>query len=155
MKKNLIIIAIILILVLAISVILYHKTFVTNNNPAAEKNVYVTESEFTDNEANRQDEIIEISLDDIRGITQKEAEDLCYFVMGEKDEDTGFLFSFASTGAVERNKKQYYVIRASWLVNNSHMSYIGDFFVSSDGKEIYNGIAKPGEYEMTDILWRK
>lgn len=88
-------------------------------------------------------------------ITAEEAEKLCYSVLGDKDEETGFTFSFGVTGTCEKEEKQYYVIRASWLVNNSHMSYIGDFFVSFDGKEIYNGYAKSGEYEISDIIWSK
>lgn len=86
-------------------------------------------------------------------ITPEEAEKLCYSVLGEKDEDTGFPFSFGATGIYEEDGKQYHVIRASWLVNNSHLSYIGDFFVSVDGKEIYNGFAKSGSYEIENIIW--
>ena len=97
--------------------------------------------------------ITEISIDDVKGISQSEAEDLCYAVMGEKDEETGFAYSFGATGAIEKGEKQYYVIRASWLVENSHLSYIGDFFVSVDGKEIYEGTAIMGEYEILNKLW--
>lgn len=86
-------------------------------------------------------------------ITPEEAEKLCYSVLGEKDEDTGFPFSFGATGTYEEDGKQYHIIRASWLVNNSHLSYIGDFFVSVDGKEIYNGFAKSGSYEIENIIW--
>ena len=99
--------------------------------------------------------IVEIPVDSIKGITKQEAEKLCYSVLGEKDADTGFTFSFGVSGAVKRGEKQYYVVRTSWLVNNSHLSYIGDFFVSADGNEIYNGTALSGEYEMTDKIWIK
>lgn len=88
-------------------------------------------------------------------ITPEEAEELCYSVFGEKDEDTGFLFSFGVTGTVEKDKKQYYTIRASWLVNNSHMSYIGDFFVRTDGKEIYDGFVQGDEYKIEKLIWRE
>ena len=113
----------------------------------------IKRSEF--DEPNTDADIVEIPVDSVKGITQKEAEELCYYVMGEKDEDTGFLFSFGTSGAVERNKKQYYVIRASWLVNNNHLSYIGDFFVSADAAEIYNGTALYGEYVISDKIWSK
>ncbi len=86
-------------------------------------------------------------------ITPEEAEKLCYSVLGEKDEVTGFPFSFGVTGTHETDGKQYYVIRVSWLVNNSHMSYIGDFFVSVDGKEIYNGFAQSEAYTMENLIW--
>ena len=88
-------------------------------------------------------------------ISPEDAEKLCYSIMGEKDEDTGFTFSFGVTETIEKDGKQYYVIRASWLVNNSHMSYIGDFFVSVDGKEIYSGFARPGEYTIDNLIWSK
>ena len=88
-------------------------------------------------------------------ITAEEAEKLCYTVMGEKDETTGFPFSFGVTETFEQNGKKYYAIRASWLVNNSHMSYIGDFFVSVDGREIYTGFVKNEEYTFEDMIWSK
>ena len=86
-------------------------------------------------------------------ITPEEAEKLCYSVLGDHDEATGFPFSFGAVGTYEKDGQQYHVIRASWLVNNSHMSYIGDFFVSVDGKEIYNGFAQPDAYEMGNRIW--
>lgn len=90
-----------------------------------------------------------------QSITVEEAEKLCYTVMGEQDETTGFPFSFGVTKTVEQEGKEYYAIRASWLVNNSHMSYIGDFFVSVDGKEIYTGFVQDGKYTFGDLIWSK
>lgn len=88
-------------------------------------------------------------------ITAEDAEKLCCTVMGEEDEATGFPFSFAVTEIIERDGKEYYVIRASWLVNNSHLSYIGDFFVSVSGKEIYTGFVQNGEYTFEELIWSK
>ncbi len=88
-------------------------------------------------------------------ITPEEAEKLCFAVMGEKDESTGFPFSFGVTETTQKDGKEYYVIRATWFVNNSHMSYIGDFFVSLDGKEIYSGYVHEDEYIMTEKIWSK
>ena len=88
-------------------------------------------------------------------ITAIEAEELCYTIMGKKDEATGFPFSFTTTGTIERDGKEYYSIRASWLVNNSHMSYIGDFFVSVLGEEIYTGFVQGTEYTFEDLMWSK
>ncbi len=113
----------------------------------------IKRSEF--DKPNTDADIVEIPVDSVKGITQKEAEELCYYVMGKKDEDTGFLFSFGTAGAVEKDKKQYYVIRASWLVDNNHLSYIGDFFVSADGTEIYNGTVFANEYVISDKIWSK
>lgn len=88
-------------------------------------------------------------------ITPNDAEKLCYIVLGEEDEETGFTFSFGFTQTIETEGKKYHVIRASWLVNNSHMSYIGDFFVSTDGEEIYEGTSVPPEYTIGDLIWKE
>lgn len=88
-------------------------------------------------------------------ITPEEAVQLCFDVMGEKDEKTGFPFSFGVTQSIEKDGKEYYVIRASWLVNNSHMSYIGDFFVTIDGKEVYTGYVAQDEYVIEKLIWEE
>ena len=88
-----------------------------------------------------------------REITPEEAVALCYLVMGEKDESTGFPFSFGVTEKFETNGEDYYAIRASWLVNNSHMSYIGDFFVRTDGREMYDGFVSGNEYTFGKLIW--
>ena len=86
-------------------------------------------------------------------ITAEEAERICYAVMGEQDEATGFPFSFGVTNLVKQEGKEYYAIRASWLVNNSHMSYIGDFFVSVDGKELYAGSVQDDKVLLQELIW--
>ncbi len=106
-----------------------------------------------DSEIIEQTDFVQIPIDSVSGITTKKAEELCYNVLGKKDEKTGNLFSYGVSDAVKKGNREYYIVRVSWLVNNDHMSYIGDFFVSSDGSKIYNGFAKPGEYEMGDIVW--
>ncbi|MBQ4517674.1 MAG: hypothetical protein II997_03705 [Clostridia bacterium] len=148
MKKSIFLVIVIVLFLLAIAGFFYHKTLVANeDNPIAQK------QEALVDESEQNDDFVEISVDSVKGITKEEAEKLCYSVLGEKDAETGFIFSFGVSGAVEKNEKQYYTIRASWLVNNSHMSYIGDFFVSADGKELYNGLVQPGEYEMLNRIW--
>jgi len=148
--KKIICLIIASILVVAIGGIVYHKTAHPENEPAVESKAPEHKEEDAPD-----GEITEIPLESINGITPEEAENLCYAALGEKDEKTGFIFSFGTAGAVEKDGKQYYVIRASWLVNNSHMSYIGDFFVSVDGKEIYSGFARPGEYTIDNLIWSK
>ena len=143
MKKTIIFIILVLILFGAFGGVSFYRTFVTNN-----------ESDISINNKTEDGAIIAIPIDDVKGITPGEAEKLCVLVFGKEDKETGFLFSFGVAGAVERNNKQYYVIRTSWLVNNSHLSYIGDYFVSADGKQIYSGIAKPWEeYSMDSLVW--
>ena len=168
--KKIICLILVAILVVAIGGIVYHKTAQTENEPAIPQNepvqtpdveVPVPEQDEdvaapTPKEDEKPDgEIIEIPLESVKGITPEEAENLCYAALGEKDEETGFIFSFGTAGAVETGGTQYYVIRASWLVNNSHLSYIGDFFVSADGRTIYSGTAFSGEYTMDKIIWEK
>lgn len=153
MGKKILCVVIVILLVFAISSILYYKTFISDNENAVIHSEPVPNQDIEVLDTKSDKDIVEISLDSITGITPEEAEKLCQSVLGEKDEETGFTFSFGTSGAVEANGKQYYVIRASWLVNNSHMSYIGDFYVSADGKEIYSGTTFQGEYIMENIIW--
>ena len=148
MQKKIFCVIIVAVLIFTIGGILHYKTFISNNKSVLNQNIDA-------NETKSESEIIEIPVDSVDGITPQEAEELCHSVLGEKDEETGFIFSFGISGAVKTKRKQYYVIRASWLVNNSHLSYIGDFFVSADGKEIYGGTALAGEYIMENVIWRK
>lgn len=107
---------------------------------------------FSSHEAVAPD-ITEVDLADVKGITEQEAVELCRSVWGEVDEDTGFRLSYVYSGTVEKDGKQYYVIRTSWLVDNSHYSYIGDCFVASDGGEIYDGIYAADECSFADLIW--
>lgn len=152
MQKKAFLVIIAALLFIAVSGILI---FVSNDKANRKTDEFLQTQDITVNENESDGEITEISVDSVKGITQQEAEELCYFILGDKDDATGFTFSFGVLGAVKTNKKQYYVIRASWLVNNSHLSYIGDFFVSADGKEVYSGTALEGEYIMESIIWKE
>lgn len=88
------------------------------------------------------------------GITAKEAQELCLEVLGDIAPETGFPISYRCISAVSAKEKLYYVMHISWLVNETHWSYIGNCFVSSDGNEIYDGIADSSGYEMTELRWR-
>lgn len=153
MGKKIFCFIIVAVLFFTIGGILYYKKIISNNETAVEHNEPVQNQDIALNETKYDSDIIEISVDSVKGITQQEAEKLCSSVLGEKDEETGFIFSFGISGAIKTEGKQYYVVRASWLVNNSHLSYIGDFFVSADGKEIYGGTALQGEYIMENLIW--
>ena len=89
------------------------------------------------------------------GITKEEAESLCREMLGDKAEENGFPISYRCIGAVSANDKLYYAMHITWLVNNNHWSYIGNCNVSSDGKEIHDGIVSPAKYEMTELRWSK
>ena len=150
MKKSLL-----SILVFVLIFVFIRITTSTYENIKHRNNAPVQGQETIISETKSDGDIAPISVDDVKGITGREAEELCYYILGEKDEDTGFVFSFGTSGAVQKGEKQYYVIRASWLVDNSHLSYIGDFYVSADGKEIYTGTALSGEYIMENLIWRE
>ena len=154
MKKKTFFAFALILLVFVIGFVLW-KVFVTDNEPAVGSDSALTNQDVAISETEPYDKVVEISLDSVNGITQEEAEKLCYSVLGEKNEETGFTYSFGVSGAVKAKGKQYYVIRASWLVNNSHLSYIGDFFVSADGKELYSGTALQDEYIMEKLIWEE
>ena len=86
-------------------------------------------------------------------ITVKQARELCAEVLGEYGSETGFPISYRCEEAIAIDGKIYYVMNMAWLVDNSHWSHIGECFVNIDGKEIYNGSAFNGEYEITERIW--
>jgi len=100
-------------------------------------------------------EVESIAKEQKNGITKQEAENLCRKVLGEKAEENGFPISYRCISAVSADNKLYYVMNIAWLVNNNHWSYIGNCYVSSDGQEIYDGIASPAKYEMTELRWKQ
>lgn len=112
-------------------------------------------------EITNKSEVVEVPVSDVEsiakeeGITKEEAEQLCQEVLGDKDEENSFPISYRCIGAVSANNKLYYVMHIAWLVDNNHWSYIGNCYVSSDGKEIYDGIVSPAKYEMTELKWSK
>lgn len=69
-------------------------------------------------------------------ITQEEALALVEDHFGEKDEATGNTFSIGFENMVTLDGVEYYNFRVSWLVNGDHMSYLTNYLVSLDGKEM-------------------
>lgn len=113
-------------------------------------------------EISESSEITEVSIEEFEketknknGLTAKEAENLCYTVLGDKAEENGFPISYRCMGGILVGDKAYYVMNITWLVNESHWSYIGNAFVSVDGREIYDGVALDGTYEMANLRWKK
>lgn len=123
------------------------------------------ETDITENKTEQifDNDIVEIPISDVEmiakqsenGITSMEAEQLCQEILGDSAEENGFPISYRCISAVSVNDKLYYVMHISWLVNNSHWSYIGNCFVSYDGKEIYDGLFLQEEYSMTELRWRQ
>lgn len=69
-------------------------------------------------------------------ITQEEALALVEDHFGEKDEATGNTFSIGFEDMVTLDGVEYYNFRVSWLVNGDHVSYLTNYLVSLDGKEM-------------------
>ena len=69
-------------------------------------------------------------------ITQEEALALVEDHFGEKDEATGNTYSIGFEDMVTLDGVEYYNFRVSWLVNGDHMSYLTNYLVSLDGKEM-------------------
>lgn len=123
------------------------------------------ETDITENKTEQifDKDIVEIPISDVEmiakqsenGITSMEAEQLCQEILGDSAEENGFPISYRCISAVSVNDKLYYVMHISWLVNNSHWSYIGNCFVSYDGKEIYDGLFLEEKYSMTELRWRQ
>lgn len=101
------------------------------------------------------EEVETIAKQSANGLTSLDAEQLCAEVLGDKAKENGFPISYKCISAVSANDKLYYVMHITWLVNNSHWSYIGNCYVSFDGQEIYDGVVSGEEYEMTDLRWKK
>lgn len=88
------------------------------------------------------------------GITKLQAEQLCRDVLGDTAEENGFPISYHCIGSVSANGRLYYVMDIAWYVDRQHWSYIGNCFVSSDGQEIYDGVAASAQYTITDLRWK-
>ena len=72
-------------------------------------------------------------------ITPEQAQELLVKVLGEKDEETGNLYSFGYENTMVVDGSEYYVFTWGWLVDD-HVSHLTDLFVKTDGSAIYEGV---------------
>lgn len=72
-------------------------------------------------------------------ITTVQAEKLLLKYYGIKDKKTGNTYSYAYLKTVAIDGKKYYAYSVNWLVDGDHYSFVGNIFVSLDGKAIYTG----------------
>lgn len=96
---------------------------------------------------------IQLPVDSVVGITESAAIALCYEILGEKAEETGYELAYRCVGAIEVKGVQYYVMDVTWLVDEKHWSYIGEVMVSADGCTIYDGDSKNGNYFLGEKRW--
>lgn len=147
MKKKLMIITVIVLLILVLCGIVYKN--MDRGQVADTNEAFLCPEDYI---------ITEIPIADVENagkISSEEATKLCAEVLGDKAEENGFPISYRVISAVKTNDKMYYVMHMAWLVQNSHWSYIGNCYVSSNGDEIYDGFVADGEYTMTELRWKK
>lgn len=96
------------------------------------------------------DEDAMISQDKV--ITVEEAEKILEDKYGKEDKETGNIMSYGYITTVkDETGNEYYAFRHSWLVNNDHMSFLQNVFVSLDGKIIKTNSESAG-YEEGEIV---
>ena len=100
--------------------------------------------------------VIDIPLNSVNGISEEEALNLCFSIVGEKCEETGFRLAYHYVGAIEYEGAEYYVMNMTWLVDDNHWSYIGELIVSANGDKIYDGVIdEEGNYYLGQKRWQK
>ena len=67
-------------------------------------------------------------------ITHEEGVALVEQLLGTVDKETGNLMSYTYEETVELDGISYYNYRVSWLVDESHVSYLANYLVSADGQ---------------------
>lgn len=66
-------------------------------------------------------------------ITAEEGIEVLEDQLGTVDAATGNTMSYGYEGMVTLDGTDYYNYRVSWLVDGSHMSYLANYLVSTDG----------------------
>lgn len=154
MKKFLIIVVII---VCILGGVMYatnkKKNSTSNNNESVSENIQqknsINEKTNTNNEVNENTAIVDKVSEDI---TQEEAEKLLEKKYGTVDEMTGNPISYSYlTKVKDKAGNKYYAFRESWLVDNDHLSFLQDTFVSLDGKTIKTA-STPVEYKENQVV---
>lgn len=81
-------------------------------------------------------------------LSEEEALQLLYDSLGTEDEETGNAYSFGYIGNTSVDEAEYLVFDWRWMVDNDHLSRIGDLFVAADGSGIYEGIYSDTESQV-------
>lgn len=85
-------------------------------------------------------------------ITKEEALTIIENKYGIKDEMTGNTMSYSYITIVkDKDSNSYYAFRESWLVDNSHLSFLQNIFVSYNGKSIHTSSA-PDSYTKNEVV---
>lgn len=136
MKKFLIVIIIILCI---LGGVMYAK----NKNKQEKDEINTTESKnvIANTQNQKNTNIVNESTTTVdkvdKNITQEEAEKILEKKYGTVDTETGNTMSYAYiTKIKDKEGKEYYAFRESWLVDNNHLSFLQNIFVSLDGKKI-------------------
>ena len=68
----------------------------------------------------------------------EQAKKILYDQFGEYDKETDRMYSYNYLGIYNNNNnKEFYVFNLQWLVNNDHLSSIGDYAVSLEDNDYY------------------
>lgn len=125
-----------------------------SNNSYQNKTEHITEED--NGPINKNNKTVDISIDDVKGISELDAVQLCIDSLGVINEMTGFKMGYRPVGAVEYRDKQYYVIYAAWYIDDANWIYIGYHLVSANGDIIYDcEISRDGTYYVSRKLWSK
>lgn len=85
-------------------------------------------------------------------ITQEEAVKIAENEYGTSDIETGNTMRYVYITTVkDKNGNKYYAFRESWLVDNDHLSFLQNVFVSLDGKTIKT-TSEPVNYEENQVV---
>lgn len=91
------------------------------------------------------------SQDSSAAITPDQGAALLEEKLGSVDSSTGNQMSYGYEDTLTLDGIEYYRYRVSWLVNNDHLSYLTDYLVSTDGKEIKEYVPEESNPSNTDL----
>ncbi len=84
-----------------------------------------------------------VAVADWQEPTQAESDMIARFFVdkyGEKDSNTGFVYSFYTEGKAEVDGETVYFVRMRWLTNDVNWSTISTFVINEDMTELYDSI---------------
>ena len=160
MKGKTIFTIIVIILIIACGVYVYQKYQTKDVSSGNVENLQNVEKENTEvtktNTINTTNETNTTSTNDKTNnettITIEDATRILEAKYGTVDSMTGNTMSYGYITKVKDSKgNEYYAFRESWLVDNSHSSFLQNVFVSLDGKIIKTS-SEPVVYEENQVV---
>lgn len=146
-KKNLEkVIIVFLIIAIAVTTFLLIRYFTNKNNYVEENKEGNTESANID-----VNEIIS-SMPAPQDITVEQAQTMIEEMFGTHDETTGNSMTYVYITTIkDSNGKQYYYFRESWVIDDNHLSFLQNVFVSIDATLVYTN-SETTSYEENQVI---